>query len=64
MKAIRLGEVASVFQNSKNKQYSLVLKSREMKKKKVTAQELLNFTFVKPKVKFGLKREKKEGKKN
>lgn len=57
---MKLKDVASVFQNSKNKQYSLVLKSRQMKKKKVTPEQLLELTFLKPKVKFGLKKEKKD----
>jgi len=61
MKEIKLGDVASVFQNSKNKQYSLVLKSRQMKKRKITPEQLLEMNIPKIKVKFYKgKKEKKD----
>ncbi len=56
MKEIKLGDVAVMVTNSNTKQVSLCLKARQLKKKGITPEQLMEVKFLKPKVKFGLKK--------
>ncbi len=60
MKEIKLSELVNKTTNKANNQISFHLKARQLKKKNITPEDLLNIVFVKPKVKFGLKKEKKD----
>ncbi len=57
---MKLKEVVSQSVNKKNNQISFHLKARQLKKFGVTPEQLLNVIFLKPKVKFVLKKEKKD----
>lgn len=57
---MKLKEVVSQSVNKKNNQISFHLKARQLKKAGVTPEQLLNVIFLKPKVKFVLKKEKKD----
>jgi len=57
---MKLKDVATITQNSRTKQISFCLKARQLKKKNVTPEELLNIVFIKPKVKFYKKEKGKE----
>jgi|AntAceMinimDraft_17_1070374.scaffolds.fasta_scaffold30956_4 hypothetical protein len=56
MKEIKLSDLVNKTTNKANNQISFHLKARQLKKRKITPEELLNMVFVKPKVKFGLKK--------
>lgn len=60
MKEIKLSEFVTATRNSRTQQISFCLKARELKKKKITPEDLLNIVFIKPKVKFYKKREGKK----
>ncbi len=57
---MKLKEVVSYSINKKNNQVSFHLQSRKLKKKNITPEDLLDMVFIKPKVKFGLKEERKK----
>jgi len=61
MKEIKLSELVNKTMNKANKQISFNLRARKLKKFGMTAEQLLDITFIKPKVKFY---KKKEGKTN
>ena len=52
---VKLKDMVTMTKNSRTKQVSYCLKARQLKKKGITPEELMEFTFLKPKVKFGLK---------
>ncbi len=54
---MKLKDVATITKNSRTQQVSFCLKARQLKKKGITPEELLEITFLKPKVKFVLKKE-------
>ena len=56
---MKLKDVATITKNSRTQQISFCLKARQLKKKVITPEQLMEITFVKPKAKFGLKKEKK-----
>lgn len=60
MREIKLSELVNKTMNKTNKQISFNLRARKLKKFGMTAEQLLEVTFIKPKVKFGLKKEKKD----
>lgn len=60
MKEIKLSDLVNQTMNSKTKQISFCLKARQLKKINITPEELLSITFVKPKVKFYKKEDKKK----
>ena len=61
---MKLKDIATITKNSRTQQISFCLKARQLKKKGITPEQLMEIIFIKPKVKFGLKRERKEGKKD
>lgn len=57
---MKLNEIVSKSVNKKNNQISFHLKARQLKKKNITPEELLNMVFIKPKVRFYKKEERKK----
>ena len=52
MKEIKLSDLVNKTTNKANNQISFHLKARQLKKRKITPEELLNMVFIKPKIKF------------
>jgi len=52
MKKIKLGELVNKTMNKANKQISFNLRARKLKKFGITPDQLLEITFLKPKVRF------------
>ena len=53
---MKLKDVATITKNKRTQQVSFCLKARQLKKKGITPEELMEAVFIKPKVKFGLKK--------
>ncbi len=49
---MKLKDIATITRNSRTKQISFCLKAKQLKKKNITPEQLLEVTFIKPKVKF------------
>ncbi len=53
---MKLKDIVTITKNSRTQQISFCLKARQLKKKGITPEQLMEIVFVKPKVKFGLKK--------
>ncbi len=49
---MKLKDLATITKNSRTKQISFCLKARQLKKKKITPEELMEMTIPKVKTKF------------
>ena len=49
---IKLKDLVIITRNSRTKQVSFCLKARQLKKKKITPEQLLEMTMLKPKREF------------